>query len=706
MSFDGPLDLWPQPRHVERRAGRLHPPAEGWCVVTESRSYAAEAIANRLGAPVCTDPMPGRAAVRLETDVGRAITCGLRADQCPEAYSLEVDRGSVRAIAVAPEGLLRAAATLLQLCRDEPGGVRLPFVSITDYPEFRYRCASDWLINVECNRWSYDWGDGPEATRRRVEAWLERCFAYKINQVWFDGFGWDTARSPGYAELMRHCTAYARRRGIRLTFAGYGGGYGTSYQQSEIYRCGYHGQVFRNCRPYPDGPEYLCCGLPETPHSRRYGTCPSNEPLQAAKLAELGRFVTTVQPGSLYLHDIDSGTYAATEQAWRLRCDECRRRWPNDALAAADGHAGAMANWFRKVREHLSALPAGGDYHPARDLTLIFVSPLYTHRREPGQPEVWRKELDYFGVLSQCVGRLDGIEFAVREQLLDPDGRARIAQLRAVLDAVGHGHGIHVIAFAGGDNYESDDLANVSGALAPLYAGAESVCLSNGGVHEAPVQLMNAEWLWNGAASVWAERPTAPAEAEALFSAVARGTHRPAALFATGGLLHRACRRLWGDAGDDLYHAYLSGEPERGPVARVWWTVTREVRRLRDDLAGPVASWVALAEHWRGRVDATREALAHVRRASAAHLDPEIQWFERCLEVGLRFAQALVPCFSLRDFDSGATRAELAGELDRLQRYISEDFTFEFTDVLGGDPGCWHETAAQLREEMRLAEHR
>ena len=92
----------------------------------------------------------------------------LRSEQRPEAYRLEITAEGATAIALTPEGLLRAQATLRQLWRDG----RLPVGVITDWPEFRYRCASDWLINVECNRWSYDWGDGPEATLARMAAYM------------------------------------------------------------------------------------------------------------------------------------------------------------------------------------------------------------------------------------------------------------------------------------------------------------------------------------------------------------------------------------------------------------------------------------------------------------------------------------------------------------------------------------------------------
>ncbi len=697
MADEQQVDVWPTPRRVERGAGSVTLRPDRWCVVGQPGSFAAEIVARRLGAPLAGQPAPGLTPVRMLVQPDAEFARGLSRDQRPEAYTLEVRPDGVTALAAEPEGLLRAAATVLQLARDANGGVALPMLSLTDYPAFRFRCAADWLINVECNRWAYDWGDGLEAVCARLERKLDQCFRYKINQVWFDGFGWDLDRTPHYAELVRHCTGYARRRGIRLTFAGYAAGYGTAYQRSEIYRCGYHGQVYLNRRPYPDGPEYLCCGMAGHAESRRYGTCPSNEALQAAKLAELERFVSVVQPGFLYLHDIDTGTFEESRRAWLLRCDDCRRRWPSDELTDLRGQAGALALWFRRVRDHLGALPADGDYDPARDLTLIFTSPVYSHRLEPGQPEVWRREVEYFGLLSSLIGPAAGVEFAIREQLLDPDGTPRVGQLRRALDQAGCGHGVHVIAFAGGDNYNSDDLTNVSATMAPVYSGAESVCLSNGGVHEDPVQLLNAELLWAGAASPWAECLTDAAAADALFDAVASGTHRPESIFGEGGLLHRACERLWGEAaGGRMRLAYLSGDPTRGPVARIWWTITREVRRLAGDVIRPERTPAELHELWLRRTEATEQALVQAEAAQALTHDPDVAWFAHCLEVGRRFAVVLAMSYGRRDGEADDGR--LGAALDELEAYLDDHHQFAATDVLGGDPGSWRETLALLRD--------
>ena len=699
-------DLWPAPKALVNQGGRTRigtspgSPHARAALVIEPDSYAAEALTERLQ-PLALGPEVGSCLpLALTVDPDADFARSLGPDQRPEAYRLDVGTRGIELTAAQPEGLLRGAATLLQLINDEGDHVAIPCVSITDWPTFRHRCASDWLLNAEINRWAYDWGDGLEAYVARVRRKLDMCFEYKINQVWFDGCGWDVERFPEYAELMRGFTGYARRRGIGLTFAGYGGGYGTSYQQSELYRYGYQGMTFLNRRPYPDGPEYACCGLPELPVSRRYGTCLSNEGLQAAKLAEMAQFVAEVEPGFMYIHDIDSGTLADSHEAWLLRCDECRRRWPSDSMGSGDGQAGAIAALYRKLRERLDEVLGRADYDPARDLTLIFASPVYTNRSELGQPEVWDRELEYYRALSGLLGPLDNVQVAIREQLLQPSGEPRVAQLRRALDEVGNGHGLHVIAFGGGDMYNTDDLAGTAGAFAPLYAGAESVCLANGGLHEEPVQLMNAEFLWSGACRGYAQPASDRESVEQAFTDTSRGRLRPPELLAPGAALHMACRRLWGTcAGDSMHQAYTSGrDGARGPVSRVWWAITREARRLRGDPVEHGWTWESLHSAWTERLAATESALAHARDAQRLCDEPDLRWFARCLDVGRRFAGVVLLAVELRLGGSVRARGLLRSACDELQMHLASEFDFEFVDILGGDPGCWLETLSLLRE--------
>jgi hypothetical protein len=693
--------LWPMPRRLEHLPGsvRIRRRAGDCCVVGDGAGYATQVIARRLSAPVVAAPLTGMFPVLLRVDASLEASLDLPAGSHPEAYTVVARADGITLMAASAEGLLRAAATLLQLLHDEEGATVCPCVRIADWPQFRRRCAADWLLNAEINRWGYDWGDGLEACRARMERKLDLCFAYKINQVWFDGIGWSTDRSPHYADLVRGLNRYARERGVSLVFAGYGGGYGTSYQNSELYRCGYHGEIFLNREWYPDGPEYLCCGLPGYAGARRYGTCLTNDALHELKLAEMMHFVQTVQPGAMYIHDIDAGYLSEAHKAWLMRCPQCRERFPSDRMADPQGQAGALAGWFRKVHRHLCGLPGEDGYVPFRDLQLIFTSPVYTHFREPGQPEVWQREVEYFRVLSDLIGPAPNVQFGIREQFVEPSGSPRIAQLAAALDRGENGHGAYVISFCGGDNFLNDDMVNASCVFAHLFAGARSVCLSNGGVHEEPLQLLNARALWCGAHSGFAQTPEDPAQADALYAQVVAGTFRDDALFGPDGALHAACLQLWGaDAGEHLFRAYTCApDGLRGPVSRVWWAITREVRRLRGELAEHGLTPEGLRERWRVRVEVTGTALGHAQAALQAREDPDIRWLCTCLDVGGRFARAVLLAMDARAGD-GAARTALVHLLDELALHIEGLNIADRTDVLGGDPGCWLETVELLRQ--------
>jgi hypothetical protein len=700
------IGILPAPKEIIAIEGEFRIPigTEGdqTCVLMsdEQARVPADLIAKRFKLElVCRQQAEG-AHIRVNLVKNLEFTKNLPHDRRVEAYCLEISPNGINISALTSEGLLRGAATLFQMTRIENGMATVPNAVINDWPNFRYRCASNWLVNVEHSRWAYDRGDGREAFLRRIKRKLDFCFEHKINMVWFDGFGWNTDRFPGYATLMEECTRYARRLGIKLVFGGYGGGYGTAYQTGEIYRCGYFGKVYLNSLPYPDGKEYDCCGLPgHNAESRRYGTCSSNEFLRAAKMEEMKQFVSEVKPGVMYIHDIDAGSWQAASEAWKQRCGECRRRWPNDEMHAADGQAGAYASWFRQVRQELNALPGSGDYSPAKDLTLVFTSPLYTHYEEKGPENLWELEMRYFESLSRLIGPVQGIEFGLREQFYCNNNRKKINSLRTVLDKVGNGHGIYVLSFGGGDNYISDDLTNTSGAMAHFFDGAESVCLFNSGMHGEPVQMLNSDFLWSGTAGGYCENPADKTEAEAIFKKIASGAHKTSAIFAADGTFDRMCIRLWGEEAGQLMSLALQAK-HNGllPVSHVWWSITTAVFALGKDEICSLFNWERV---WENREQATVMALKYARKAAKNSDNEDVRWFVKCLEIGMQFSKAVKLLCLLKSGRNKTGGVRLAQAIDDLEEHLRENNTIEKTDILGGDPGCWQETAEEIK---RLAE--
>jgi hypothetical protein len=169
--------------------------------------------------------------------------------------------------------------------------------------------------------------------------------------------------------------------------------------------------------------------------------------------------------------------------------------------------------------------------------------------------------------------------------------------------------------------------------------------------------------------------------------------------------LERACTHLYGEAaGAEMAQAYaVGGESGLHPVSRIWWVVTREVRRLLGDLASAAWTWQSVAAEWQQRQTHTEQMLEHVQRARALRPgDPDLEWLAVCLEVGRRFAAVIRLSAQRRQADRAPLRAEVLAALDDLQAHLDGLATHQPTDFLGGDPGCWQETLTHLREVAKL----
>ena len=245
-----------------------------------------------------------------------------------QGYVLRVqDDKALWVIGGTASGVLNGAMSALQLIERTRAGASIQGIYIRDYPDFEYRAASDWLLNIEINGWTWDRGQGVEAFARTMERKLDRAARYKINMALVDGFGFAVAKRPAfYAPLWLRLNQYARARGIHLIHGGYGASYGMAYEPVVMYEtgAGFKGTVFENRRGYPDGEVYRCMGFPK---SRRgydpatLGSCRSNDALNHLKAAELREYVAALEPGALYIHHEDFGGYEGTQQAWLERCE-------------------------------------------------------------------------------------------------------------------------------------------------------------------------------------------------------------------------------------------------------------------------------------------------------------------------------------------------------------------------------------------------
>lgn len=437
--------------------------------------------------------------------------------------------------------LLYAVASLLQLVRTEGGDILLNNVELKDWPEFEYR-GNNWLLANELYGWSYDRGDGLKAYEKRIIRKLDLCALHKINLVGFDGFGWNPERFPGYGAMMRRLARAARLRGIRLQFGGYGSGYGL--------QAAYDGNIFQNRTRYPDGAVYTCCGMPGISHtetSRTMGTCLSNQALLKLKQEELVEFVRRVEPGMLYIHNIDAMGIKESTEVWKLRCPACRKKWPSDAVVAEDGMAAAFASFYNALAQAVNKVrnPNSG-YVAARDCLLTMVSPAYTSLEEADHE--WRQECGYFNLVSRLC-RERNIVFGLREQFCNfQDASPRYRALREAVDANGKGHRIANIYFYGGDGFTSSYPFLATPVLNRYFQGAHIIMTGNGDGYQEPQQLLHAEYSWNPHGSAFHVEPMAPTREawKQRYRDLCTTRASIKAISGKDGFLDVACERLYG----------------------------------------------------------------------------------------------------------------------------------------------------------------
>ena len=653
-----------------------------------------------------------------------------------QAYALHSDADTpVILYAHSSAGLLHAVATLLQLLGDAEGNdYQLPNISIRDFPMFRFR-GNNWNLFGEVGGWSHDRGDGPAAYEQRIARKLDLCWEYKINLVIFDGLGWGTTRFEGYAPMMQRLNSAARQRGVRLLYTGYGSGYGAGCNCSES---------FRNRERYPDGPAYSCCGAPDNAHddiAQTMGTCLSNRALLALKQKELVAFVEQVEPGAMYIHNLDASRVSESEALWQARCPACRERWPNDEIAAADGMAGAFAWFYDALADSINQIanPQSG-YRADRDCLLFMISPNYSSY--DATDEEWQAHCDYFEALA-CELRNPNIVLGLREQFsnIDKPG-GRYAQLRRQLDRTAPGTAFGGFCFMGGGGYYNNLPYIASPVLTSRFEGADAIVHANGNGFQEPQQLLNAEYSWNPCGSAFHVEGEQDSHQAFLsrYGDLVSGRARPAALFAPGGFLDQACLRLYGaTSGPKLAAIHrLSGTKDMKRLGRCFhrasvllplWntlmptsrfsTFRREGVDWRPELSDP--TWEALhllRDACREMCDLNRRA-AHlaasaVEGAPTPEIGCDIAWFESELRIGARLAA----CVALHlDVFEDAHRIALSGNqgkrqvlktiarlrqrLTRLRRAMRDAAPGPAIDYQGGDIGFRERVVADLRRQLR-----
>lgn len=503
------------------------------------------------------------------------------------------------------QGVLWGAMTVRQLIRRTARGVEIQGAYVRDYPDFEFRCAADWLLNVEINRWALDRGRGLEAFARLCERKIDTLLHLKINMVVMDGYGWGLDRRfSDYAALMRRLNRYARCRGISLRYGGYGAGYGLAYQGGPIYEdAPYLGEVFKNRERYPDGPTYRCMGFPARHTYAKgvdpavLGTCRGNDELNRRKADELRRFVEAVEPGGLVIHHEDFGGFEGTQTFWRERCERCRARWPSDALAARGGGAGALAHGYTALVHAVNGVRnRESGYDAARDCQITLVSPVYSP--ESPASDDWSEVLELWQNIALELPRAENVQVGFREVFPQRHGAGRWTQRVAdAMHAVGVRMGVDLFFVGGADTFLSDYPLTGAPSLNAAFLGARTIYNFSGDFYGEPMAAINAEYAWNALAP-GSRDPSSCDEAFALRHKCIYEVDQPEAIFRPGGLYDRACQLLYGAAAGPVMAAFYR---QSAWIPDVEITAPKTIASYYRDSYLP-ATWnraFAVPTHWR-----------------------------------------------------------------------------------------------------------
>ncbi|NUQ64936.1 MAG: hypothetical protein HUU20_20935 [Pirellulales bacterium] len=580
----------------------------------------------------------------------------------------------VSVIGASPLAAYYGATTIVQLIESpRPGSAVLRPVEVADYPDTPQRMSADWVLQWDWEVNGYDWGDGLAAFIERCKRKIDLCSQYKVNRVRFLG----GRIAPGapytadrYSRIQRfglELNRYARRKGVALQ-------YSSSSWGLDYYGWGlpYPEPWILNRQHYPDGPVYSCVG-------GTVGGCLSNDSLIAILVERHKQLVRDLEPGSIYLHQIDAATYSELARLWKTRCPQCRRRFPHDEPYAPDGYAGAVARLYNAIVAGLKSVKnARGDYDAARDLEIVLASPGYSYSAESDAD--WDKDLKYFAEIGGQLVDRKNVQITFREQFKRLDDRGlRIPEMAAALEQAGWPGAPFVFAVQGAGLLLNSRMFVSSPVLTGIDEGAATLYNFNGHVHSEVQVLANVNYAWNHHApgSVDPLRfPGRRLHEEALQYAV--GARHSEFLY--GRFLDTACEALYGKQAAPWMAALFRLERDRGSVLAVPAWVDHQ--------------WKNAGIDWRAQAERNLQAKRLAEQALAV-CDPQasadVSWLVQCLEVGARLCRL---CDAIhREKRSREETDALAAE---ILTWLEKNFQFQTTEPDGGDPGLWKSLVARI----------
>ncbi|MDD3695444.1 MAG: hypothetical protein PHG44_05695 [Lentisphaeria bacterium] len=478
-----------------------------------------------------------------------------KCENAAEAYILRLKKASIELIATKHAGFINAAMSARQLLCWKNDTLSFPLGELHDWPDFGVRAAARWTLCGEATRWALDYGEGPEAFLEFAQKELDFLMRHKVNAVYFDGFTLDAERFPGYARLVSSLNDYAALRNIRLVFGFYGigfGGYGADNMLAEAHNFLPGAGADFNRKHYPDGEKYACCGNnPARPETRFNGTCRSNPGLAARKRQMIMDFVRRIRPRALYIHNEDLAGFDKTEEVfWRQRCQECRKKWPDDALESTQGGAAGLAYGFDVLCEAVAAVKEPDfNYDGARDCSILLTSPGYGSGGFDSEEE-WGKTVQLWTNISKQMKYVNNVFFTFREQFLSEDAQgSRIEKLCDSIKRDGKGHQLQVFVVSGADLYLDDGQFAACTQFNAAFKTAGMIFNFNGLPTQNLQVLLNAMHDWS--------LPPASSLSFSHYREVCQQRLIPESWCQSGGLIEQLCLYLYGQQAAAVMKEYF-----------------------------------------------------------------------------------------------------------------------------------------------------
>lgn len=636
-----------------------------------------------------------------------------------QGYILKITNGKAIIAAKGELGCAYGIMTFLQLI-----GKSIGEAVICDCPDFRFR-GIKWTIWAETGIWSYDFGDGAEAIKKRVIRKLDTLMKYKINYVHADGFGFDADRFPEYSDIMKTVNDEARKRGIHLISGGYSMSYGMVG-----YKGTYQGKDFYNRKSYPNGETYDCIGtydpytfiddktvdrsvrLSEV-RGRDRGTCLSNSALLDEKMNEITDYLKKTHAGGISLHNMDA--HEIHPELWKARCACCRQKWPNDDLFAPDGAAGAFAYYIDSVLERIRKVK-DGDYDASKHTVVRMASPGYLYA-EATSDEDFDTGIKFWSKVTEYMKDTRNFAVGFREQFFYHEkdlSRAEFAE-NQITSAMSFVHN-----FCGADGFYDDKLFTPTASLNYIMKGYDGIICANGNAFQEPLQLFNAQYLWNSMSDVFYSvnpKPENQNEFLRLFYDMINSRVRPPEIYDENGFIDIICQKLYGEKhGKKIACIYkLSGKNGEQPIpcasnVDIYTGFAKIVFPMRWDNTDITSCEIALKyERFSECARVTCKAhkiLAEVLEVYDGGNDvkADLKWLCECFDMGARL------CLLFEEY------MKIYQELDNKFKSNSSDFAYEketlkslkshiadylaFVDTISGNPVDKFGGAEVRRREM------